>query len=155
MTFFSVYVIGLAVILGLMTLLWLVSLWLKNSSIVDIFWGTGFVIANWIYYALTPEGYMVRKLLIGILVTLWGLRLSIYILYRNWGKQEDFRYQKWRGEAGSKWWWQSFFRVFLLQGILIVGDLSPAACCAAWTPAIQPDILRLSRNWRLVDRFLF
>lgn len=125
MTFFSVYVIGLAVILGLMTLLWLVSLMMKNSSIVDIFWGTGFVIVNWIYYALTPEGYMVRKLLIGILVTIWGLRLSIYILYRNWGKQEDFRYQKWRGEAGSKWWWQSFFRVFLLQGILLWAISAP------------------------------
>ena len=140
MTFFSVYWIGLAVILGLMTLLWLVSLWLKNSSIVDIFWGTGFVIVNWIYYALTPEGYMVRKLLIGITCNAMGFTPypSIF-LYRNWGKQEDFRYQKWRGEAGSKWWWQSFFRVFLLQGILIVGDLSPAACCAAWTSAIQPD----------------
>lgn len=125
MTFFNIYWIGLAVILGLMTLLWLVSLWLKNSSIVDIFWGTGFVIVNWIYYALTPEGYMVRKLLIGLLVTLWGLRLSIYILYRNWGKQEDFRYQKWRGEAGSKWWWQSFFRVFLLQGILMWAISAP------------------------------
>jgi steroid 5-alpha reductase family enzyme len=32
-----------------MTLFWLVSLWLKNSGIVDIFWGTCFIIANWVY----------------------------------------------------------------------------------------------------------
>ena len=49
--------IGLAIILGLMLLLWLFSLRLKNSSIVDIFWGTGFVIATWVYFALTPDGF--------------------------------------------------------------------------------------------------
>lgn len=119
MSFFGIYVIALAVILGLMTLLWLVSLPLKNSSIVDIFWGTGFVISAWVYFALTPDGFLLRKLLISILVTIWGLRLSLYILWRNWGKGEDFRYRKWREEAGGKWWWQSFLRVFLLQGILM------------------------------------
>jgi steroid 5-alpha reductase family enzyme len=41
------------------------------------------------------------------------------VLWRNWGKGEDFRYRKWREEAGGKWWWQSFFKVFLLQGILL------------------------------------
>lgn len=37
MSFLEVYGMGLAVILGLMTLLWLISLPLRNSSIVDIF----------------------------------------------------------------------------------------------------------------------
>jgi len=113
------YGIGLLVILGCMTVLWLVSLYLKNSSIVDIFWGTGFVIANWVYFALSPDGFPLRKWLIGILVTIWGLRLSIYILWRNRGKPEDFRYRKWRQEAGNRWWWQSYFQVFLLQGLLL------------------------------------
>ncbi len=119
MSFLEVYGIGLLVTLALMTFLWLFSLPLKNSSIVDIFWGTGFAIANWIYFALTPEGFLLRKLLVSTLVTIWGLRLSIHILLRNWGKPEDFRYQKWRKESGSKWWWRSFFEVFLLQGGLL------------------------------------
>jgi steroid 5-alpha reductase family enzyme len=119
MSFLQVYGTGLIVTLLLMTILWLVSLRLENSSIVDIFWGTGFVIANWVYFALSPEGFFPRKLLIGALVTLWGLRLSIHILIRNWGKPEDFRYQKWRKEAGKQWRVQSFFRVFLLQGLLL------------------------------------
>ena len=119
MTFIGIYAIGLAAILGLMTLLWLVSLRLKNSSIVDIFWGVGFVVAAWLYFTLTPDGYLPRKLLIAGLATLWGLRLSIHILRRNWGKPEDFRYAKWRSEAGAKWWWQSYLRVFLLQGVLL------------------------------------
>jgi len=119
MTFIQSYTITFSIILGLMTLLWLVSLSLRNSSIVDIFWGTGFVIASWIYFAMSPDGYFVRKLLICMLVTIWGFRLSIHILLRNWGKPEDFRYQKWRIEAGDSWWWRSWIRVFLLQGVLL------------------------------------
>ncbi len=119
MTFLEIYGIAALVILGFMTTIWLISLALRNSSIVDIFWGTGFVLSNWIYFALTPDGLPARKWLISILVTIWGLRLSLYILWRNWGKGEDFRYQKWRREAGPKWWWQSFFKVFVLQGLLM------------------------------------
>ncbi len=119
MPFISIYLwTGLAV-LAYMSLLWLASLALKNASIVDIFWGAGFVFSGWIYYALTPDGFSSRKLLLIALVTIWGLRLSLYILYRNWGKPEDFRYQAWRKENGPSWWWRSYFKVFVLQGILM------------------------------------
>jgi steroid 5-alpha reductase family enzyme len=139
MNFWSIYLTAGLVILGLMTLLWLVSLVLKNSSIVDVFWGTGFVITNWVYFALTPDGFPARKWLIGILITIWGLRLSAYILWRNWGKPEDYRYQAFRKEAGSNWWWQSFLRVFLLQGVLMLIISAPllaaqrGAAPAHWT----------------------
>ena len=83
MTFLEIYGTALAVILALMTLLWLLSLRLKNSSIVDIFWGTGFVVAALVYFALSPDGYFPRQLLISTLVAIWGLRLSTYILQRN------------------------------------------------------------------------
>ena len=119
MSFLELYALSLLVIMGLMTLLWLVSLQLKNSSIVDIFWGAGFVVTAWIYFFLTPDGFLLRKVLIAIFTTLWGVRLSLYILWRNWGKGEDFRYRTWRMEAGAAWWWRSFFKVFLLQGILM------------------------------------
>ena len=119
MTFFGSYGIGLSIILVLMTLLWILSLRLRNSSIVDIFWGAGFVTMTWVYFILTPDGFLLRKLLVSTLVTIWGLRLSIHIFLRNHGKPEDFRYQKWREESGDKWWWQSYLRVFIIQGILL------------------------------------
>jgi steroid 5-alpha reductase family enzyme len=103
----------------MMVFLWLVSLILKNASIVDIFWGAGFVIAGWTYFVLTPDGAMIRKLLLVLLTTIWGLRLTIHILIRNFGKPEDFRYQKWRNESGKIWWIKSLFQVFILQGILM------------------------------------
>jgi steroid 5-alpha reductase family enzyme len=115
----TIYATAALVILASMLALWLLSLWLKDASIVDIFWGAGFVITAWIYFYLTPDGFMTRKLLTAILATIWGLRLSIHILIRNWGHGEDFRYQKWREESGKNWWWFSFFKVFLLQGFLM------------------------------------
>lgn len=125
MNFLATYLILFVVTIGVMTMLWVLSLVLKNSSIVDIFWGTGFVILAWVSFFLTPDGFLARKLLLTILVTIWGLRLSIYILVRNWGKPEDFRYQAWRKEHGKKWWWYSYFQVFLLQGVLLTIIAAP------------------------------
>lgn len=119
MTFLEIYLTVGLIILGAMTALWVLSLVLRDASIVDIFWGTGFVITTWAYFSMTPEGFPARKWLISILVTVWGLRVSAYILWRNWGKGEDFRYRKWREEAGDQWWWRSFFKVFVLQGLLM------------------------------------
>ena len=119
MSFLEIYCIGALVILGLMTAVWIVSLILKDSSIVDAVWGSGFVLSNWVYFALTPDGFEGRKWLISILVTVWGLRLSLYILWRNWGKGEDYRYKQWRAEAGGSWWWRSYLKVFVLQGVLM------------------------------------
>ena len=48
----------------------------KNASIVDIFWGIGFILIAWIAFSLTPQGYLPRKQLIAILVTIWGWRLA-------------------------------------------------------------------------------
>lgn len=115
----EIYGIGLAAALGLMTLLWLISLRLRNASIVDIFWGAGFVVLGWLYFVLTPAAALERKLLLLGLVAIWGLRLSLYIFARNRGKGEDFRYVAMRQAAGARWWWHSYFQVFVLQGALM------------------------------------
>ncbi|MBI3151300.1 MAG: DUF1295 domain-containing protein [Chloroflexi bacterium] len=119
MSFITLWRVSGLIILGLMTMLWLLSLALKNSSIVDIFWGMGFVITFWIGTLLVPAETSGRIFLLGSLVTVWGLRLSLHIFLRNHGQPEDFRYAKWREEAGPSWGWQSFFKVFLLQGVLL------------------------------------
>ena len=119
MNLITIMLTAAAVIFGLMTLLWVVSLLLKNSSIVDIFWGAGFVISAWLYFFLTPEGYLPRKIILLVLATVWGMRLTLHVFLRNHNKGEDFRYQKWRRESGRIWWIKSLFQVFLLQGLLM------------------------------------
>ncbi len=119
MTFLHIYLLALSAILSMMTILWLISVKIKNVSIVDLFWGFGFVVAGAVYY-ISTEGLEARKILLMSMVALWGLRLSIHLTLRNHGKGEDFRYQKFRRDFGEhRYWWYSFFSVFLLQGILM------------------------------------
>jgi len=118
MPFQNLFLVAGGAILALMVLLWLLSLALKNASIVDIFWGIGFIIVTWLAFSL-GQGYLPRKQLVVTLVTIWGSRLALHIAIRNWGKPEDFRYAKWRQDNGPRWWWFSFFQVFLLQGVLM------------------------------------
>lgn len=121
-------------------MLWLVSLALKDSSIVDIFWGIGFIIIAWLTFTVSQQGYLPRQLLVAVLVTIWGLRLALHIGIRNRGRPEDFRYAKWRKESGPRWWWMSFFKVFLLQGFLmwIVSTPIVAAMTSGFPAILSP-----------------
>jgi steroid 5-alpha reductase family enzyme len=109
---------GVTATMSALTALWLVSLVVKDASIIDIFWGLGFVLSAWVYrYILSSHSD--RTLIICILVSIWGIRLAAYLANRNLGKGEDYRYQVWRKEYGINFWWVSYFRVFLLQGVLL------------------------------------
>ena len=104
----------------IVTLLWIWSVWITNASIVDIFWGAGFVVVN-MFYVFHLEKMEPRNILVSVLVLIWGLRLTLYLAYRNIGKGEDYRYQEFRKNYGEKrYWWFSYFQVFLLQGGLIL-----------------------------------
>jgi steroid 5-alpha reductase family enzyme len=110
---------GLLLILTLLTLLWIGSLIIKDASIIDSFWGLGFVILAWFYYFKTADSQSFRALVLCILVTLWGVRLALHIYIRNHGQGEDYRYQAMRAEHGKSFWWISYLRVYLLQGFLL------------------------------------
>ncbi len=109
---------ALAAVLVMMTLVWAASLVERDASIIDVFWGLGFVVAAWIYF-YTSEAVTLRKYLLVGLVTLWGLRLSFYILWRNWGKGEDPRYRAMREKDPKRFPWLSLFTVFWLQAVLL------------------------------------
>jgi steroid 5-alpha reductase family enzyme len=119
MHFFQIYLFALAAILTMMFVLWITSIIIKNVSIVDLFWGFGFLVVSFIYFLKTDD-LEARKVVLLILVAIWGLRLSVYLSWRNIGKGEDYRYQKFRKYYGEhRYWWVSFFQTFLLQGILM------------------------------------
>jgi steroid 5-alpha reductase family enzyme len=101
-----------------MLLLWLLSLLRRDASIVDPFWGTGFVLAAGAAF-VKSDGVPLRRLCVGALVLLWGLRLSIHLLRRNLGHGEDPRYQSLRRRLGRHFWFKSLIFVFLLQGVLL------------------------------------
>ncbi|HSL59362.1 MAG TPA: DUF1295 domain-containing protein [Acidimicrobiales bacterium] len=102
----------------LMLVVWLLSVVLRDASIVDIVWGLGFVVVAWVTYAV-GEGVEERRLLIAVLVTVWGLRLAGYLAWRNIGKGEDPRYRAMRRHWGDRFWIVSLVTVFVTQGVLM------------------------------------
>lgn len=108
---------GLSGIIFFMFGAWLLSLKMKDASIVDRFWGLNFTLLSFIYFSQAQEIYW-RHWLVLFLIGIWGGRLSLHIHFRNRGHAEDYRYQAMRKNHGPSFWWYSFFSVFLLQGSL-------------------------------------
>lgn len=98
---------------------WLLSVRLRDVSIVDVMWGPGFAlvvaVATWV-----GAGDPARKLLVLVLVGLWGLRLAFHIFLRNHGKGEDYRYRAMRERQGPRFVWLSAITIFGLQGALLL-----------------------------------
>jgi steroid 5-alpha reductase family enzyme len=112
-------------IAALMLGTWLLSLALRNASIVDIVWGLGFVVVAWVSRAV-GDGLDARMWLITAMVTLWGLRLAGYLFWRNSGHGEDFRYRAMRKRHGSRFPLVSLYTVFLFQGLMMFVVSLPA-----------------------------
>jgi steroid 5-alpha reductase family enzyme len=110
--------LALGALLAAGTLLWLLSLRLRDASIVDIAWGPFFLLQAAVYAVLRPDGFDGRQLLVLGLVAVWAVRLATHIAARHAGKGEDDRYARWRREHGDAWPVRSLFQVFWLQGVL-------------------------------------
>jgi steroid 5-alpha reductase family enzyme len=106
------------VIVVLMVSTWAISVAVKNASIVDIVWGLGFVLVAW-GVNLTTDGLDARQWVLTAMTTIWGLRLGLYLAWRNHGKGEDFRYRAMRKRWGPRFWLISLGTVFGLQGVLM------------------------------------
>ncbi|MEZ5943651.1 MAG: DUF1295 domain-containing protein [Planctomycetaceae bacterium] len=120
----SLFAINAALIAAALFLMWLLSLYLQDVSIIDLFWGLGFVVIAWTTFALTevPEegGVFPTRWLLPLVTTIWGLRLSLHLVRRNIGHAEDKRYRAMRESIGPQFWWQSLFMVFALQGVIML-----------------------------------
>lgn len=113
------------VLLACLFLLWLISLKIKDASIIDIFWGMGFVIVALVCFYMVPGKTGYQKLLMALPV-IWGLRLSLYLARRNLGHGQDPRYTAMQkraekqGLSEARWRQRAFFSIFLGQGLLIL-----------------------------------
>lgn len=116
-----------------------ISLIQKRNDVADIGWGTGFVAVCAYLFVTQPH----TPIALGIytLVTLWGLRLSIHIGRRSWGKPEDFRYQKMRADWGKRVVWMSYLRIYVFQGLfmwiiclpILIAGIAPPQYANAFT----------------------
>jgi len=109
--------LALGAIGSIATVTWLVSVAKRDASIVDSVWSVLIWTAGAVYFHAAaepgPRGWLMFALL-----SLWALRLCVYITARNWGEPEDRRYQKIRARNEPHFALKSLFIVFLLQGVL-------------------------------------
>jgi steroid 5-alpha reductase family enzyme len=135
----NVLVIG-----AMMLLIWLISVYLEDVSIVVIFWGVGFVLIAWM--TLTFGGMASpRSYLLAAMVSVWGIRLSSYLAWRNWGKPEDYRYAAMRERHGRRFPLVSLLTVFALQGtIMWIVSLPIQVYFAKATPVCLPVWIGIS-----------
>lgn len=108
---------GLLIVLAAASATWLLSLALRDVSIVDSMWSLFFLMAAAVYIAATPL-VGPRAMLILSLVAIWALRLAVFLTWRNWGEPEDRRYVAIRRRNEPGFAFKSLFLVFWLQGLL-------------------------------------
>ena len=133
------------VVFGLLTLLWAISVAVKDASLIDIFWGFGFLVvaAVCLYLANPKTPYLI---LLATMPIAWGIRLSLYLAKRNLGHGEDKRYVAMRKRAEKKgmsemaWRIRTLFTVYFGQGVLIMIVSAPiwVAMATGW---IFPDAI--------------
>jgi len=113
------------VVFGALTALWAISVAVKDASLIDIFWGFGFLIVASVCLYLAPvkTPYLI---LLAALPIIWGLRLTLYLGKRNLGHGEDKRYISMQKRAAKKgmsemsWRLRSLLTIFFGQGLLIM-----------------------------------
>ncbi len=108
---------GFAAILVLASATWLLSLVLRNVSIVDSIWSILIILPGIASMVRLPETGP-RALIVLALAALWAIRLAGYITWRNWGQGEDHRYREIRARNQPHFEWKSLYLVFALQGVL-------------------------------------
>jgi steroid 5-alpha reductase family enzyme len=105
------------VVLALLVV-WRIGVRMRDMSIIDIFWGPGFVLVALVTLAI-GEAPLGRRMLLAGLVGAWGLRLGFYLARRNLGHGEDTRYQAMRRHVGDGFDRWALVHVFGMQGLVL------------------------------------
>lgn len=114
----NIYLQSLIVTLIYMVIFFVISRIKDDYSIVDVGWGLGFLVIS--RFSLGQLGiFNLDHFVVNLLILLWSLRLSIYLYQRNKTVGEDYRYQEMRRSWGKNHQLHAFFKVFMLQGVLM------------------------------------
>ena len=135
----TIAIMALPVLMGMTSLTWLASVYKRDASIVDSVWSLFFLGALLTWWFLPPVNGP-RAMVALILVSLWSLRLCLYLTLRNWGQPEDRRYQAIRDRNQPNYEIKSLVIVFALQALL------------AWLIALPIlPVLKSAHPWGVLD----
>jgi len=116
----QVFALTAVTTLVLVLALWLLSIVLRDISIIDMAFSAMITVLLAVAYLITGARGMVPGTIL-LLVLIWACRMTAYLVHRNWGHGEDPRYTKLRQWVAPGWpfHWLSLRKVFLLQGAVI------------------------------------
>ena len=114
---FPLWLSALPVLLGAVTITWLISLPLRNVAIVDSLWSL-LLFAAGVIYALDTDPRAPRLSPVLWLLALWAARLAFHITVRSAGKGEDRRYQQIRARHQPRFALKSLYLVFWPQALV-------------------------------------
>ncbi|MCD2189814.1 DUF1295 domain-containing protein [Actinomycetospora soli] len=138
----------LAVAVGVVVVTFAVTLLVARAvgkhSVVDVTWGLGFAlvaVSAYVTSGLLGVGNDTVRLVALLLPVIWGLRLAIYIGWRNHGKGEDPRYTEMLGEghAPGATTWTVVRKVYLTQAcvqLVVVLPVLAAMVRASTVPVL-------------------
>jgi steroid 5-alpha reductase family enzyme len=111
--------LGAVIVTGMMLVLWVIHLLIRNAAIVDVGWAAGLAVLG-VFYSIAGPGYEPRKRIIAAMAGIWGLRLAMHLLFsRVIGQPEERRYAQLRTE-----WKRNvavrFLFFFEFQALLVV-----------------------------------
>ena len=131
---------GWVAAMGLMTAVWAASVWRQDASLVDRFWGIGFLWVALLWWWLA--GLPGQAWIILLPVALWAVRLSLYITWRNWGHGEDGRYTDMRADLTPRAFARrSLVMIFWLQATLMAVIALPLLAGVQDTAVIWPWVI--------------
>ena len=110
----------LVVLLVIAIVLWVASRIKKDVGIVDSFWSLMILAAGLCFLFFSETIITERHVAVLLLLTAWAVRLAFHITWRNWGQEEDTRYQAIRKNNQPNFELKSLYIVFLLQAFLAV-----------------------------------
>ena len=99
----------------IVTLLWFSTLKIKRADFIDIYWGPSFFFSALLIFFLN-NNFTLANFIVLILVGIWGIRLALYLFFRNIKKDEDKRYVKIRASIGNI---GLYFITYMIQVVLI------------------------------------
>lgn len=130
-----------------MSLIWAVSMRLRNAGLVDVGWA-GLMGAAALFAGSVGAGDALPRVLVALFGGFWGARLCLHLLHRVLREPEDGRYQAMRAAIGDGGW--RWFLFFQAQALVVALFTIPfAAAAGADTDGIEVGILLAVAVWLL------
>ncbi|KAM0064777.1 putative 3-oxo-5-alpha-steroid 4-dehydrogenase [Helianthus debilis subsp. tardiflorus] len=121
--------INLLFFFNINVLFWLISLIQSSNWMIDVYW-TVIPVLLVHYFQLHPGSMFDfwRSRVVVALTWVWAVRLTHSYFRREkwqWGAREDWRFTDLAQQYGKNWWWISFFAVYLIQQVFLIGVCLP------------------------------